>query len=225
MHYPMVLPYLLATVVLYGFDHIVRIARTRYTTAWLTAENTLNGGTTLVNVPSLDAGWRAGQHVRIRVIGDTFFGWLTWFVGRARPFTVATGSNSGGMLLVIQARGAWTSKLLRMAAGGGDIKEKSTEVELGREPARQVRIIVEGPYSEQPLFFVISCDEFLLVILLEGGPGYTLYTAYSGVMLVAGGSGISYVTGVLHDILQKHASGRSNLRVIEVVWAVTDPGE
>ena len=44
-------------------------------------------------------------------------------------------------------------------------------------------------------------------------------------MLIAGGSGISYVTGVLHDILQKHASGRSNLRVIEVVWCVTDPGK
>lgn len=144
----MVLPYLLAVMVLYGFDHIARIARTRYTTAWLTAENALNGGTTLVNVPSLDAGWRAGQHVRIRVIGDTWFGWLTWLVGRARPFTVATGSNSGGMLLAIKARGAWTRKLLRMATAGDDVKEKSIELELGRRAPREVRIIVEGPYSK-----------------------------------------------------------------------------
>ncbi len=70
----------------------------------------------------------------------------------------------------------------------------------------------------------MSSDECLLV-LLEGGPGYTLYTAYSGVVLVAGGSGISYVTGVLYDILQKHASGKSNVRVIEVVWSVTDSGK
>ena len=73
------------------------------------------------------------------------------------------------------------------------------------------------------LFFT-SRDGCSLVVLLEGGPGYTLYTAYSGVVLVAGGSGISFVTGVLHDILQRHASGRSNVRVIEVVWSVMDPG-
>ncbi len=74
------------------------------------------------------------------------------------------------------------------------------------------------------IFFVPSRDEYLLA-LPEGGPGYTLYTAYSGVVLVAGGSGISYATGVLEDILQKHAAGRSNVRVIEVVWSVADPGK
>jgi ferric-chelate reductase len=202
-HYPLILPYLITAVVLYGFDHIARIAQTRYTTAWLTAEHMLNGGTTLVNVPSLGAGWRAGQHVRIRVIGDSWFGWLTWLVGRARPFSITTGPNSGGKQLAIKAQGAWTRKLLRMAAGAGnDAKEKPFEVELGREPARPVRMIIEGPYS---------------------GPGYTLYTAYSGVMLVAGGSGISYVMGVLQDILRKHAAGQSNVRVVEVVWCIADP--
>ncbi|KAH9040998.1 hypothetical protein EDB85DRAFT_2253799, partial [Lactarius pseudohatsudake] len=202
MHQPSMLPYILAAVALYAFDHIARIARTSYTTAWLTAESALNGGTTLVDVPSLGGGWRAGQHVRIRVIGNTWFGWLaTWLVGRARPFTIATGPNSGGMQLVIKARGPWTRKLLRTAAAN-DAAEKPTDSEPGRKPAREVRVIVEGPY---------------------GGPGYTLYTAYSGVVLVAGGSGISYVTGVLGDILQKHASGNSNVRVIEVVWSVADP--
>ena len=59
----------------------------------------------------------------------------------------------------------------------------------------------------------------------QGGPGYTLYTAYSGAVLVAGGSGISYVMSVLDDMLQKHASGKSHVRVIEVIWSVMDPGE
>lgn len=30
---------------------------------------------------------------------------------------------------------------------------------------------------------------------------------------------------ILDDMLQKHANGRSRLRVIEVVWAMTSPGE
>ena len=30
---------------------------------------------------------------------------------------------------------------------------------------------------------------------------------------------------VLDDMLRKHASGKSHLRVIEVIWSVMDPGE
>ena len=64
-----------------------------------------------------------------------------------------------------------------------------------------------------------------LLLFSQGGPGYTLYTAYSGAVLVAGGSGISYVMSVLDDMLRKHASGMSHVRAIEVIWSVMDPGE
>ncbi|KAH9991983.1 hypothetical protein BJV74DRAFT_771842 [Russula compacta] len=198
-------PYLLAAVGVYIFDHLIRLARTRYTTAWLTAEHALNGGTTLVHVPSLGAGWRGGQHVRLRVISDAWFGWwTTWIFGRARPFTIAAASNSGGMMLIIKAQGSWTRNLLLMSGDAADARppEKFPDAERGRGPAREVRVIVEGPYS---------------------GPGYTLYTAYSGAVLVVGGSGISYAMSILDDMLQKHANGRSRLRVIEVVWAITSP--
>jgi len=136
---------------LYVFDHLARIARTRYTTAWLTAEHALNGGTTLVHVPSLGAGWRAGQHVRLRVVSRAWFGWwATWLVCRARPFTISTGPNSSGMMLPVKAQGSWTRSLLRMSGDAADARpeEKFTDAERGRAPAREVPIIVEGPYSE-----------------------------------------------------------------------------
>jgi ferric-chelate reductase len=64
---------------------------------WLTAEHALNGGTMLVHVPCLRAGWRADQHVRVRIVSNAWFGWWeTWFLCRARPFTIAAGSDSGG---------------------------------------------------------------------------------------------------------------------------------
>ena len=65
----------------------------------------------------------------------------------------------------------------------------------------------------------------LIRLLSQGGPGYILYTAYSGVVLVAGGSGISYVMSILDDMLQKHANGKSHVRIIEVIWSVMDLGE
>ncbi|KAH9061166.1 hypothetical protein EDB87DRAFT_1821720 [Lactarius vividus] len=64
MHYPPTLPYLLGAMILYAFDYIARIARTRYTTTWLTTESAHNGGTTLVDrlltfLPSVLGGMRA----------------------------------------------------------------------------------------------------------------------------------------------------------------------
>lgn len=136
---------------LYAFDHLARIARTRYTTGYLTAEHALNGGTTLVHVRSLRAGWRAGQHVRVRVVSNAWFGWwATWFFCRARPFTIAAGSDSSCLMLPIKAMGPWTRNLLRMAGEADDARPEPlyTDVERGRGPAREVRVIIEGPYSK-----------------------------------------------------------------------------
>jgi ferric-chelate reductase len=55
-----------------------------------------------------------------------------------------------------------------------------------------------------------------------GGP-HTLFEAYSGVVLVAGGSGITYALSLLDDLLAKHAAGAARTRVVELVWSVADP--
>jgi ferric-chelate reductase len=151
MHASITFPFILAAVCLYVFDHVARIARTRYTVAWLTAEHALNGGTALVHVPSLGAGWRAGQHVRLRVVSSAWFGWwATWLVSRARPFTIAAGPGVGGMMLPIKAKGSWTHNLLRMAGEAADARpvDRSMDTERGRGPAREIRVIIEGPYSK-----------------------------------------------------------------------------
>jgi hypothetical protein len=153
-HRRVCVPYVLTAVGLYAFDHLARIVRTRHTTGWLTAEHALNRGTTLVYVPSLRTGWRAGQHVRVRVVSG---GWLVWlatrFLGRARPFTIAAGSDSGGMMLQITAFGSWTRNLLRVAGDAdnarpaGRSEQISTDFERGRRSAREVRVMIEGPYG------------------------------------------------------------------------------
>lgn len=148
------MPYVLTAVGLYAFDHLVRVVRTRYTTGWLTAEHALNRGTTLVHVPSLRAGWRGGQHVRVRVVSGGWLAWLaTWFLCRARPFTIAAGSDSGGVMLQIKAIGSWTRNLLRVASDADNARparypeQISTDVERRRGSAREVRVVIEGPYG------------------------------------------------------------------------------
>ena len=147
-------PYVLTAVGLYAFDHLVRVVRTRHTTGWLTAEHALHGGATLVHVPSLRAGWHAGQHVRVRVVSGGWLAWLgTWFLCRARPFTIAAGSDSGGVMLQIKALGSWTRNLLRVAGDAdnarstGGLEQLSTDVERRRRSAREVHVMIEGPYG------------------------------------------------------------------------------
>jgi ferric-chelate reductase len=150
MHANFSLYYILAAAGLYVFDHFIRLLRTRYTTAWLTPKHALNGGTTLVHVPSLGAGWRAGQHVRVRLGW-----WANWF-DRTRPFTIAAGSGRSGMMLSIKANGRWTRKLLNTASEIANAQAhpymRSTNSELGLAPARKVRVVIEGPYGKQWVF-------------------------------------------------------------------------
>lgn len=52
-----------------------------------------------------------------------------------------------------------------------------------------------------------------------------MYSSFSGALIIAGGSGITYALGVVQDLLQKDREGRSRLKVIELVWSVRDPCE
>jgi ferric-chelate reductase len=183
--------YILAAAGLYSFDHFTRLLRTRYTIAWLTPKHALNGGTTLVHVPSLGAGWRAGQHVRIRVVSNEWFGWWASWFDRARPFTIA-GSDRGGMVLLIKANGRWTRNLLRTASETANAQAhpymRSTNSELGLAPARKVRVAIEGPYGKQWVFprsvMTLRCDMPPKVVLATR---FTLRTQepYSSLVAVA----------------------------------------
>ena len=42
-------------------------------------------------------------------------------------------------------------------------------------------------------------------------------------LLVAGGSGITFVLSILEDLVQKHAKGHSRVCAIDVIWSVADP--
>lgn len=54
------------------------------------------------------------------------------------------------MMLPIKAMGSWTRNLLRLAGEADDARPEPvyTDPERGRGPAREVRVIIEGPYSK-----------------------------------------------------------------------------
>ncbi|KAJ6551431.1 hypothetical protein B0H19DRAFT_1157610 [Mycena capillaripes] len=155
-HYPQVIPYLYATTAIYGFDKLMRLAKTRISTATIRPIPEL--GVTRVEIPYINKGWRAGQHVRIQVFSSAMgiFGWA-----EVHPFTIASESNSKeGLVLMCKKTGTWTHKLFATASNTG------AEWGVGRN----VRVVVEGPYGG-PGFSMFN--SYSAAVFIAGGSGIT----------------------------------------------------
>lgn len=189
-HTPDSAPWIVAAVLIYGIDHFLRMIKSRISTVTLRPMPDL--GTTRVEIPHLNAGWRAGQHVRIRVLSSAMgiFGW-----SEVHPFTIASVGGDG-MVLMVKKAGGWTGKLYDMASGG-------VSLEKGGSMGRKANVIIEGPY---------------------GGIGHTMMDTFSGALFVAGGSGITFALASIQELIQKDVAGRSNVKVIELVWCVQNAG-
>ncbi|KZP18514.1 hypothetical protein FIBSPDRAFT_920412 [Athelia psychrophila] len=166
MHKPLATPYVLVAVFIYSADHFVRVLKTRVTTARVRAMPDLSNGTTRIEIPSINGGWRAGQHVRLRILSSRM-GWFGW--AEAHPFTIASvpGAQSGeGMILLAKKSGTWTSRLYEMAKLGG----------YGEGGEGRVRVLVEGPYGGPGNTIFSSYSAAVFVV---GGSGISY--ALSGV--------------------------------------------
>ncbi|KAJ7678192.1 hypothetical protein DFH06DRAFT_568132 [Mycena polygramma] len=127
-------PYICVALGFYALDHFLRLVKTRMYNAIVRPLSDM--GLTRIEVPQLNAGWRAGQHVRLRVL-STALGVTGW--AESHPFTIASVSGSSeGLVLMVKKSGDWTTKLFDFAKSGG-----YTEAGVGRN----VNIVLEGPYG------------------------------------------------------------------------------
>ncbi|KAI8973127.1 incomplete iron reductase [Trametes punicea] len=192
LHTSFAVPYVLTALGFYGVDRLMRFVKSRVAVARLRPLPDL--GMTRVEIPSINSGWRAGQHVRLRVL-SLGMGWRRWH--EAHPFTIASvcRSPSGeGLVLMCKKAGDWTNKLYELAQRA-DYGEANG---IGSD----VRVVVEGPY---------------------GGPGHAIFGSFSGALFVAGGSGITFALGAVQDLMKKDLEYKSRVRAIELVWSVQDP--
>ncbi|KAI6032654.1 hypothetical protein F5J12DRAFT_712486 [Pisolithus orientalis] len=190
-HQPVVLHYVLAAAAAYGLDHILRLLKTRLFYGRIRPIPDLS--MTRIEIPELNAGWRPGQHVRIRVLSSAM-GWIGW--AEVHPFTIATVAKTPeGLVLMCKNAGGWTRKLYEMAKLAGYGSEDGGM-------SRSVLMMVEGPY---------------------GGPGHSVFASYSAAVLVVGGSGITFALSALQDLVRVDLEGASRVKVIELVWSIQDP--
>src|SRR6266545_1952237 len=156
MHKRATLPYILASAAVYILDRLLRLVKSRITSAYIRPLPELD--VTRVEIPSINAGWRAGQHIRLRVL-TLQMGRFAW--AETHPFTIASASHTPeGMVLLCKRAGDWTRKLFDMA--------KVNNVEGGM--GTQIKVGVEGPYGG-PGHTIYS--SFSAAVLIAGGSGIT----------------------------------------------------
>ncbi|KAG6911018.1 hypothetical protein DXG01_005433 [Tephrocybe rancida] len=156
-HQPSTMPWMAACIGIYGLDHVCRMIKTRFSTAVIRPLPEMN--TTRVEVPYINGGWRAGQHVRLRVLsfGVGWFGWT-----EVHPFTIASvADGEEGLVLMIKKSGNWTGKLYEMAKSSG-----YTEAGQGRH----VKVMIEGPYGGPGHAIFAS---YSAAVFIVGGSGIT----------------------------------------------------
>ncbi|GAA5914295.1 hypothetical protein JCM8208_006304 [Rhodotorula glutinis] len=183
-------PYTVFVLVCYGVDLACRLVKTRLGSASVAS---LPGGTVMVQSHSLKTGWRAGQHVWVRVpsAAGVLRGWET------HPFTIANApaecsplDGSHALTLLAKSTGSWTRNL-----------EAHASSTAGMNEARVIQCAIEGPY---------------------GGLMYTDFVDSSAVVLVAGGSGITFCASVLEELVYLATQGRTSARSATLVWTVKD---
>ncbi|KAJ7153935.1 ferric reductase like transmembrane component-domain-containing protein [Mycena crocata] len=155
-HEPELVPYIQATGIIYALDRLLRIAKTRITTATIRPIPEL--GVTRIEFPYINKGWRAGQHVRIQILSSAM-GIVSW--AQVHPFTIASESHGEqGLVLLCKKRGAWTHDLFAAAASHG----------WGKGVGMNVKIAVEGPYGG-PGFTMFN--SYSAAVFVAGGTGIT----------------------------------------------------
>jgi ferric-chelate reductase len=170
-----------------------------------------------IHVPDCDSGWLPTQHVLLRVMkGSGIF--------ESHPFTITNAPSSSlsstprGIILYAKVCGDWTRRLHSLARDVATLEEEEDAEEREKfiqdenegkasvggmeHPGKRVTVMIDGPYGG---------------LKLDLGE-------YEAVLLVAGGSGITFVLGAIEEAIRVKEAGRGPSKV-EVAWVVRDMSE
>jgi len=153
----------------------------------------------------------------------------------AHPFTIASaGAEEEGeplRLFVKRVERGWTERLYGFACDGGydygtgEDKRRSGGVLGG---GRKCRVLIDGPYGSSLLFSPsrrstrLSLKRSLtpLPFFFAGGTGHTLLSSFSSLLLISGGSGITFSLAQALSLQSKALLGLVRARSIDLVWIV-----
>jgi len=220
-------PWIYPPLAFYGIDLFLRMFRFRVKDATLFP---CDDQMTIINVNDCDGGWVAGQHVRLRVFFDgRIFESHPLTILSAPPRTTCLSSRT--LILGARAKGDWTRALNAYARANSSVsaspKSELDDIFLAKKQA--------SSSSEKDSVIVKElswmADEGAPVQVMIDGPygGSSVDLGeYESVLLVSGGSGVTFALGMLDDIVGRCVKlGRPNgerTKKIEFSWCIRSFG-
>lgn len=206
-HKPMSSPWLIACTVIWALDRVNRWTGILLNHVLASLFVSRRMGTITATIDRLDGAivlripmhfaWSPGQHVYISFWSLKMLS-KPWLYGRWHPFTLTNLSSDGilrrrdGTEIDQNDRRAWTGCCLVQVREG---TTKWLEMNAGDH----IEVLLDGPY---------------------GGNGGSI-AAYSTLVLIAGGAGITYVLGVLEGVaMSARRNQGGQLRRLEVHWVL-----
>ncbi|KAK8854583.1 hypothetical protein IAR55_003322 [Kwoniella newhampshirensis] len=145
--------------------------------------------------PSPHLKWSAGQHFYIVMPGISRLPW------ESHPFTASTiakhperGAEAGELAFIVRVRDGFTKRMKDQVENAR--KEKGLGLDEKFEV--DVKAAVDGPYG-------VKAN-------LRG---------YDGILIFAGGSGVSFALAHLLEVLREIRERKSRVKFISIVWMVT----
>ncbi|TDL19804.1 hypothetical protein BD410DRAFT_773506 [Rickenella mellea] len=220
-------PWILPPLGFYGLDLLVRMLRYRIKDATLVAGD---DQMTLIHVHDSNEGWTAGQHFRLRVFFNArIFESHPLTILSAPPASSVIAKGTGTLMLGAKVTGDWTKAL--------NVYARSTEVGL------VAKNDVGGDQAKGTNAKANEMEEYTMVDLASHPSSWPAYTAkvpvqvmldgpyggssvdigdYERVLLMAGGSGVTFTLGLLDDIVGRCSRRQhgEKTKIVEFAWCV-----
>ncbi|EGG03336.1 uncharacterized protein MELLADRAFT_65701 [Melampsora larici-populina 98AG31] len=229
-HSPMLRPYIISAIVLHSASTAWQLFKANKMNATLTA---LPGKFVMLEIPGLKSGWKpadqpactyrldgVGQHIRIRM--GNFSQIL-----QAHPFTIATSSGNP-LILYIKVSGRFTRTIYTHA----ERAQEAEELELKPSNHSDVATLqgnettqTEGDDASEKRSSLPSTNSSTIRLLVQGpygGMGPHSMKDFGSVFLCVGGSGISYLTSTIMDIVTEKMNGRCSTKRIKALYVLQE---
>jgi ferric-chelate reductase len=105
------------------------------------------------------------------------------------------------LTLLCKRAGDWTESLYALSQHHST---SATEKGDGFGVGSRVKVVIEGPY---------------------GGPGSAIPSSFSSAMIVVGGSGITFGTSSVEELVAAAENGTTRTKYVELVWVVQEQSE
>ncbi|KAI8457012.1 hypothetical protein BY996DRAFT_8436521, partial [Phakopsora pachyrhizi] len=189
-------------------DGLLKICKTRWKSAHFTS---LPGSVTMVEVTRTGTGWRAGQHVYLRVFSAKY-------IFEKHPFTIANApandtpyGSSNTLILVSKSHGDYTRRIHQIGLTKAAFEADYSEAQI-KSPAGSESSILGPSYDSQ------------MVVSIEGpyGSMFVDMPTYETAILIASGVAFTFIVSLFEEIVGSALRGKTVTKIVYIVWTLRD---